>query len=69
MSLGYEDKDYRTLELMKEGTSHDYRLYDELMIGQPLQQFTTSPQYNQVPKYNTTRIENQGNIGGFRRGF
>ena len=31
-SIGNEDKDYRTFEIMKERTSNTYRVQDELMI-------------------------------------
>jgi hypothetical protein len=73
-SIGNEDKDSRTLEIMKERTSDAYRMQDELMTGQHAQQynnaqqFTMPPQYNQVPQYNTPCTENQGNRGGFRGG-
>jgi hypothetical protein len=49
-SVGHEDKDCRTLELMKERTSYAYRMQDELMIGQPAQQ------YNNAQQFTTTTI-------------
>jgi hypothetical protein len=54
----HEDKDCRTLEMMKETTSYAYRMQDELMIGPPAQQynntknFTVPPQYNNAQQYN-----------------
>jgi len=65
--VGHEDEDCRTLEMMKERTLDSYRVHDEPMTGQPAQQFTKSPQYNnvqqynQIPQYNTPRANNQGN--------
>jgi hypothetical protein len=41
-SVRHEDKDCRTLEIMKERKSDTYRVQVELMIVQPTQQ----PQYN-----------------------
>jgi hypothetical protein len=46
MLVGHEDKDYITLEIMKERTSDAYRVYTELMKTQTTQQFTAPPQYN-----------------------
>ena len=43
-SFGHEDKDCRTLEIMKERTSDTYRVHVELITGQPTQQ----SQYNNV---------------------
>jgi hypothetical protein len=51
VSVGHEDKDCRTLEIMKERTSYTYRVQAELMTGQPMQQFTMQPQYNNVQKF------------------
>jgi hypothetical protein len=55
-SVGHDDKDCRTMDLMRERTSDAYRVKEEMMIRQ------ATPQYNQVPaphntaqqKYNTT---------------
>jgi hypothetical protein len=64
-SVGHDDKDCRTLELMRERTSDTYRMQEEMMTGQDALQFNnvqpqfnlTQPQYNtaqynQIPQYN-----------------
>jgi hypothetical protein len=66
-SVGHEDKDCRTLEIMKERTSYAYRVQDELMTTQPMcnnkynnaqqpqyntvQQFQAQPQYNNAQQF------------------
>jgi hypothetical protein len=79
-SVEHEDKDCRTLEMMKEITYDAYRMKFEPMTSPHMkqynntQQFSTPPQYNnaqqynQVPQYNTPHIDNQANRGGFRGG-
>jgi hypothetical protein len=63
-SVGHEDKDCRTLEMMKERTSDAYRMQVEPMTGPPVhkynnaQQFTVPPQYiimhaNNIIKYHS----------------
>jgi ribosomal protein S18 len=49
-SVGHKDKDYRTLEMMKERIADTYRVQYEHIIGQSAQQ----PQYNTAhhPYYN-----------------
>jgi len=76
--VGHEDKNYRTLDLMKERTSNAYRMQDELMTGhiapqfgnahqfQAVPQFQQPPQYNQAPQYHQQNMDPQGNKGGFR---
>jgi hypothetical protein len=47
-SVGHDDKDCRTMDLMRERTSDTYRVQEEMMTGQ------VAPQFNQVPpQYNT----------------
>jgi hypothetical protein len=47
-SVGHDDKDCRTMELMRERTSDAYRVQAEMMTGQ------AAPQFNQTPApYNT----------------
>ena len=46
-SVGHEDKDSRTLEIMKESTSDTYMVWDELMTGLPTQLL----QYNNVQHF------------------
>jgi hypothetical protein len=56
-SVGHDDKDCRTMDLMRERTSETYRVKAEMMTGK------SSPQFNQVPtpyntahqQYNTTQ--------------
>jgi hypothetical protein len=49
-SVGHDDKDCRTMELMRERTSDAYRVQAEMMTGQ------ATPQFNQVPApYNTAQ--------------
>jgi hypothetical protein len=49
-SVGHDDKDSITMELMRERTSYAYRVQDEMMTGQVV------PQFNQVPApYNTAQ--------------
>jgi hypothetical protein len=73
-SVGHEDKDFRTMELIKEGTSYAYRMLAELMTGPPAQEynnvkhFVVPPKYNKVPWYNRLCTDNEGNIGGKGRG-
>jgi hypothetical protein len=43
-SVGHKDKDNRTLEIMKERILDTYRVWDEHITRQPMQQ----PQYNNV---------------------
>ena len=38
-SVGHDDKDYRTMELMRERTSDAYRVKVEIMAGQDAPQF------------------------------
>jgi hypothetical protein len=46
--VGHDDKDCRTMDLMRERTSDAYRVQLEMMTGQ------VAPQFNQVPDlYNT----------------
>jgi ribosomal protein S18 len=37
-SVGYEDKDYRTLDMMKEQITDTYRVHDEHVTGKYTQQ-------------------------------
>jgi hypothetical protein len=69
--VGHDDKDYRTMDLMRERTSYAYRVQEEMMIGKCASQFnqvptpynTTQQQYNTAqqpynttePQYNTTQ--------------
>jgi hypothetical protein len=47
--VGHDEKDCRTMELMREGTSNTYRVQVEIMKRQ------ATPQFNQIPTpYNTT---------------
>jgi hypothetical protein len=49
-SVGHDDKDCRTMELMRERTSDAYRVQAEMMTGQE------TPQFNQAPApYNTAQ--------------
>jgi hypothetical protein len=49
-SVGHDDKDCRTMDLMRERTSDAYRVQEEMMTGQ------ATPQFNQVPApYNTVQ--------------
>jgi hypothetical protein len=41
-SLGHEDKDFQTLEVMKERNLDAYRMHDEPMIGQPTQLYSNA---------------------------
>jgi hypothetical protein len=68
-SVGHDDKDCMTMDLMREITSHAYRVQEEMMTGQATPQFnevsapyntmqqhsnTSQQQYNIVqPQYNT----------------
>jgi hypothetical protein len=70
-SVGHDDKDCRTMELMWERTSDAYRVWAEMMTGQAAPQFTqslspyntmqqqyniASQQYNNAqPQYNLTQ--------------
>jgi hypothetical protein len=48
-SVVHDEKDFRTMELMRERTLETYRVQVEMMIGQD------APDFNQVPTpYNTT---------------
>jgi hypothetical protein len=38
-SVGHDDKDCRTMDLMRERTSDTYRVQDELMSGKAAPQF------------------------------
>jgi hypothetical protein len=38
-SVGHDDKDCRTMELMRERTSDTYRVQEEMMTGQVAPQF------------------------------
>ena len=42
-SVGHDDKDCRTLELMRERNSDTYRVQEEMMIGK------VAPQFENVP--------------------
>jgi hypothetical protein len=59
---------------MKKMIAYAYRMLAELMTGQLVKKYNNArnfiapPQYNQVPKYNTSCVDNQGNGGGFRGG-
>jgi hypothetical protein len=49
-SVGHDDKDCRTMELMQERTSDAYRVHAEIMTGQAM------PQFNQaLAPYNTAQ--------------
>jgi hypothetical protein len=49
-SVGHDDKDCRTMDLMRERTSDTYRVQEEMMTGK------VAPQFNQVPPpYNTAQ--------------
>jgi hypothetical protein len=48
-SVGHEDKNCRTLELMKERTSDAYKMQDELMEGHTAPQFGNVQQFQAVP--------------------
>jgi hypothetical protein len=49
-SVGHDDKDCRTMELMRERTYDAYRVQVEMMTGH------TAPQFNQDPTpYNTVQ--------------
>jgi hypothetical protein len=41
--VGHDDKDCKTIDLMRERTSYTYRVQEEIIIGQ------VAPQFNQVP--------------------
>jgi hypothetical protein len=53
--VGHDDKDCRTMELMRERTSYTYRVQVEMMTGQDTSQFNLiPPPYNNAQKhYNT----------------
>jgi ribosomal protein S18 len=42
-SVGNDDKDYKTMDLMRERTSDTYRVQAEMMTGKD------APQFNQAP--------------------
>jgi hypothetical protein len=56
-SVGHDDKDCRTLELMRERTSDTYRVQAEMMTGKATPQFNNvQPQFNLVqPQYNNVQ--------------
>jgi hypothetical protein len=64
-SVGHDDKDCKTMDLMRERTSDTYRVQVKLMTGQAALQFNQEPpQYNALPQqynnaqpqqYNTTQ--------------
>jgi hypothetical protein len=63
-SVGHEDKDCRTLEIMKERTSYAYRVQDEhddrttcttsLQFGAPTQ-YNNAQQFGPPPQYNNAQ--------------
>jgi hypothetical protein len=42
-SVGHDDKDHQTMELMQERKSNAYRVQPEMMTGQATPQFTQAP--------------------------
>jgi hypothetical protein len=49
-SVGHDDKDYRSMELMRERNSDTYSVRVEMMTGQAAPQFTQAP-----TPFNTTQ--------------
>jgi hypothetical protein len=47
-SVGHEDKNCRTLELMKEITSYAYSMHVELMVGHAAPHFGNAQQFQAV---------------------
>jgi hypothetical protein len=58
-SVGHDDKDFRTMEMMREIISDTYRVHEELMIGQDVPQFIqVPPPYNNVQQqYNNAQSQ------------
>jgi hypothetical protein len=67
--VGHEEKNCRTLDLMKERTSDAYMMQDESMARhtmphfgnahqfQEVPQFQQPPQYNQAPQYHQHNMD------------
>jgi hypothetical protein len=76
--MGHEDKNCRTLKLIKERISDAYKMQAQLMTRQTapqfgnvhqfqeLPEFLQPPQYNQAPQYHQQNMDPHGNRGGFR---
>ena len=48
--MGHEDKNCRTLELMKEIKLDAYKMQAKLMVGQTVPQFGNAQQFQAVPQ-------------------
>jgi len=61
--VGHNDKDYRTMDLIRERTSDTYRVQAEMMTGKDALQFNQAPpQYNIVPQqYNNVQPQQYNN--------